>query len=324
MTGLQTAGGSIDASLREPPEQFDDAPIAYMARTRAYYLALGYDNPFRWAHFSDAPFAPPAKPLAESRLALVTTASPFQPEKGDQGPGAAYNAAAKFYEVYARPFEEPHDLRISHIAYDRVHNRADDTESWLPIKALRAAFAAGRALPAPRLYGFPTNRSQARTLDVDAPALVGMMQADGVEAALFVPNCPVCHQCAALAARAAEAAGITSLVMAAAKDIVEHVGAPRVLFSDAPLGMAAGRAHDPKAQAATLDLALRLLETAPAPRVTLSSPFRFSDDPTWKGDYMNAARLPPDEIARRRAENDAQKAVAARLRQDMTRDRPQR
>lgn len=308
---------SAPQTYAEPPERFDDAPIAYMQRTRAYYLALGYDNPFRWAHFSDAPFARLAKPLSATRLALVTTAAPHRYDKGDQGPGAAYNAGAKFYEVYARPFEGPHDLRISHIAYDRTHNRADDQESWLPLAALRAAFAEGRALPAPRLYGFPTNRSQARTIDIDAPALVAMMKDDGVDAAVFVPNCPVCHQCAALAARAVEAAGVPTVMMAAAKDIAEHVGAPRVVFSDVPLGMAAGRAHDRDAQALTLELALRLLETAPAPRVTLSSPCRFSDDPAWKGDYMNVARLPPEEIARRRAENDAQKAVAAQLREGL-------
>lgn len=305
-------------SLPEPPEGFDDAPIAYMARTRAYYLALGYDNPYVWAHHADAPFAPLKKPLARTRLALVTTAAPFDPDKGDQGPGAAYNAGAKFYEVYARPFEGAHDLRISHIAYDRANNPADDPESWLPLNALRAAFSAGRALAGPRLYGLPTNRSKARTVEVDAPALVAAMQADGVEAAIFVPNCPVCHQSASLAARAAEAAGISSVVLGAAKDVVEHAGAPRLVFSDAPLGMAAGRAHDGEAQAATLELAFRLLETAPAPRATLASPFRFSDDPGWKGAYMNVARMAPEEVARRRAENDAQKKIAAGLRQGLT------
>ena len=35
-----------------------DAPIDYMRRTRDYYIALGYDNPYRWAHYVDAPFTP--------------------------------------------------------------------------------------------------------------------------------------------------------------------------------------------------------------------------------------------------------------------------
>src|SRR5438067_1047541 len=54
--------------------------------------------------------------------------------------------------------------------------------------------------------------------------------------------------------------------MGCAKDIVEHVGVPRFLFSDFPLGNPAGRPNDPQSQAFTLELALRVLEAAPAPR----------------------------------------------------------
>jgi hypothetical protein len=61
-----------------------DAPLEYMRRTRDYYLALGYDNPYRWAHYTDAPFTPLRKPLKDSTLALITTAAPYQPDKGDQ------------------------------------------------------------------------------------------------------------------------------------------------------------------------------------------------------------------------------------------------
>ena len=62
--------------------------IPYMARTRAWYLALGYDNPYVWARHDETPFMRLIKPLATSRVALVTTAAPWQPDKGDQGPGA--------------------------------------------------------------------------------------------------------------------------------------------------------------------------------------------------------------------------------------------
>src|SRR5204862_1964230 len=81
----------------------DDVPIPYMQRTRDYYLALGYNNPYRWAHCVEVPFTPLRKSLTASRLALITTAAPYQPEAGDQGPGAAYNATAKFYRVYSAP-----------------------------------------------------------------------------------------------------------------------------------------------------------------------------------------------------------------------------
>ena len=98
--------------------------------------------------------------------------------------------------------------------------------------------------------------------------------------------------------------------MGCAKDIVEHVGVPRFLFSDFPLGNAAGRPKDVASQAFTTELALKLLESAPGPRTTVQSPLRWSDDPGWKLDYSNIARLSPEEIARRKAEFDANKEVA--------------
>jgi len=111
-----------------------------------------------------------------------------------------------------------------------------------------------------------------------------------------------------------EANGIPTIIMGCAKDIVEYVGVPRFLFSDFPLGNPAGRPHDEESLEFTLDLALRVLETAPAPRTTVQSPLRWSAAPGWKLDFSNIARLSPEEIARRRAEFDRQKEVAKRVR----------
>jgi D-proline reductase (dithiol) PrdB len=124
----------------------------------------------------------------------------------------------------------------------------------------------------------------------------------------------VCHQTVSLAARHLEANGIPTVIMGCARDIVEYVGVPRFLFSDFPLGNPAGRPHDRDSQDFTLKLALRVLETAPAPRTTVQSPLRWSDDPDWKLDYSNIDRLSPEEIARRRAEFDRQKEIAKRIR----------
>src|SRR5215510_6677591 len=99
--------------------------------------------------------------------------------------------------------------------------------------------------------------------------------------------------------------------MGAAKDIVEHCGVPRFVFSDFPLGNSAGKPFDVESQAATLELALCLLESAPAPRTTVQSPQRWSEDASWKLDYHNLATLTPDEIVERRREFDAVKAVIA-------------
>ena len=294
----------------------DDVPIPYMARTRDYYLAIGYDTPYRWAHNNNAPFQPLRKPLSQSRVAIVTTASPFDPAKGDQGPGAAYNGGAKFYQVYDGDTSKTHDLRISHIAYDRVHTTADDSGTWFPLPALKRLAEAGRiGEVAPRFFGAPTNRSHRVTIDTDAPEILARCRADGVDAAILVPNCPVCHQTVSLVARHLEANGIATVVMGCAKDIVEHAVVPRFLFSDFPLGNSAGKPHDADSQAFTLDLALRVLESAVGPQTTVQSPLRWSADAGWKRDYNNVALLSAEELARRRAEFDKQKEIARGLRE---------
>jgi D-proline reductase (dithiol) PrdB len=294
----------------------DDAPIPYMARTREYYQAIGYTTPYRWAHYVDAPFHPLRKPLAHSRVALVTTAAPFDPAKGDQGPGAKYNGGAKFYSVYDGDASKTHDLRISHIAYDRVHTTADDSGTWFPLPQLQRLASERRiGEVAPRFFGAPTNRSHRITLETDAPEILARCRADQVDAAVLVPNCPVCHQTISLVARHLEANGISTVVMGCAKDIVEHAAVPRFLFSDFPLGNSAGKPHDAYSQAFTLELALRVLETAPAAKTTVQSPLRWSRDASWKRDYNNVASLSADELARRRREFDAQKEIARGLRE---------
>ena len=112
-----------------------------------------------------------------------------------------------------------------------------------------------------------------------------------------------------LVARHLEASGIPTVIMGCAKDIIEHCGVPRFAFSDFPLGNSAGKPHDVESQTSTLELALRVLESAPAPRTTVQSSQRWSDDASWKLDYSNLSTMTPEEIAERRKEFDVVKAV---------------
>ncbi|MGZ8259367.1 MAG: hypothetical protein ACXWUL_02310, partial [Caldimonas sp.] len=194
---------------------------------------------------------------------------------------------------------------------DRQHTTGEDSGTWFPLPALRRAAARGRiGAVAARFHGAPTTRSQRTTVEIDAPEIVARCRSDGADAAILVANCPVCHQTTALVARQLEASGIATVVLGCALDIVEHVGVPRLVFSDLPLGNAAGRPNDPASQDRTLELALAVLESATAARTTVRSPLRWSDDPRWKLDYCNVDRLAPDEIERRRSAFDAAKAEA--------------
>ena len=300
-------------SAEGPKVQFapdDDAPIQYMARTREYYQTLGFP-PYRWAHYTDAPFTPLRIPLAQARVALITTAAPFQPEAGDQGPRAPYNAAAKFYQVYSAPADSKPDVRISHVGYDRANTVPEDPNTYFPLTRLQEAVGAGRIGGLTlHVHGAPTNRSHRVTIETDAPELLRRCREDGADAAVLVPSCPVCHQTVALAARHLEANGIPTVIMGCAKDIVEHCGVPRFVWSDFPLGNSGGRPFDVESQAQTLELALRLLETAPAARTTVHSPLRWAADAGWKRNYLDLSKLSPEAIAERRKEFDVVKAVA--------------
>ena len=300
---------TLDSLLGFAPEH--DTPIPYMRRTREYYAAIGYTTAYRWAHYLSAPFTKLTKPLSQSTVAIITTAAPYQPDKGDQGPGAAYNGSAKFYQVYSGDTSVDHDLRISHIGYDRAHTTATDSGTWFPLPAMRRAALTGRiGAVAARFHGAPTNRSHRVTVETDAPEILRRVREDRADVAVIVPNCPVCHQTSTLVARHLEANGIPTVVMGCAKDIVEHAAAPRFLFSDFPLGNSAGKPHDAASQDETLAHALHLLAAAPGSQTTMQSPLRWNADGMWKLDYLNLEQIGEEELRRRREEFDRQKELA--------------
>jgi D-proline reductase (dithiol) PrdB len=292
-----------------------DQPVRYIERTRNYYLGLGYATPYVWAHYIDVPFTPLQKPLNQSNFGLVTTAVPFDASKGPQGPDAPYNAAAKFYDPYICSVDEKVDLRIAHVGIDRRNANMQDSNCWFPLDAAKRAVAKSRIKSLSKhFYGLPTNRSQRHTLEIDAPLILSKMRADQVDVAILIPNCPICHQSQSLLARYLEAAGIPTVIMGAAKDIVEYCGVPRLLFSDFPLGNAAALPNHVQSQDSNFELALCLLEGAPGARTTLQSPLVWASDPAWKLDYSNLDRLTAEEISRLRDEAEKARITARDLR----------
>jgi hypothetical protein len=119
-----------------------------------------------------------------------------------------------------------------------------------------------------------------------------------------------------LVARHLEANNIPTVIIGSARDIVEHCGVPRFVFSDFPLGNPCGHPWDRAMQTATVRLALQVLQTATGPRTTVRSPFDWkADDPTWRERYN---RIRPEDRERllalgeeRRRRQDANAAAAA-------------
>lgn len=121
----------------------------------------------------------------------------------------------------------------------------------------------------------------------------------------------MCHQTVSLVARHLEAEGLPTVVLGAAKDIVETVGVPRFAFSDVPLGNSAGLPHDPESQRTALEHALTVLEMAPGPRTTVQTPVQWPGEPHWwKRDNMNLSGLDDEQLTRAREAFQEQKRRA--------------
>ena len=95
-----------------------------------------------------------------------------------------------------------------------------------------------------------------------------------------------------LVARHLEENGIPTVIVGSARDIVEHCGVPRFVFTDFPLGNPTGHPWQVEMQRAIALQALRLLETAEQPRTTVQAAFSWKDDPGWRQRYN---RIDPAE-----------------------------
>ena len=100
-----------------------------------------------------------------------------------------------------------------------------------------------------------------------------------------------------LVARHLEANGIPTVIIGSARDVVEHCGVPRFLFTDFPLGNPCGQPWNRDMQEAIVRQAIGLLETADTPRTTVQAPFRWTDsDPGWRARYGRVAPAERDRL----------------------------
>ena len=93
-----------------------------------------------------------------------------------------------------------------------------------------------------------------------------------------------------LVARHLEQNGIPTVVIGCAKDIVEHCGVARLVFTDFPLGNPCGRPFDVAMQRSIVGAGLDLLESAQEPRTTMTTPYVWSEDESWKSLVLTKER----------------------------------
>ena len=160
--------------------------VRYIDRTRDYYRKQGYEKPYRWAHFEDAPFTPLKKPLAESRLVLISTSEIARRSAADQRTPLE---KGELGNVYTIPSDTPlDDLYSQSTAFDKHATDLDDVNAFFPITRLQEKVVEGRiGSLAPNAIALYNAYSQRRRREVDAPEVLRQCRADAVDVALLVP-----------------------------------------------------------------------------------------------------------------------------------------
>jgi hypothetical protein len=100
-----------------------------------------------------------------------------------------------------------------------------------------------------------------------------------------------------LTSRHLEGAGMPTVIIGSALDIVEHCAVPRFLFVDFPLGNPCGKPWDKAMQLRIVRQGQKLLETAAGPMTTQRSAERWGDD-AWSERYMEVTEQNRPELAR--------------------------
>ena len=138
--------------------------VSYIDKSREYYAAQGYEQPYQWASNDEAPFASLTKPLSASRVGVVTTAY-FLPD------GFVYRVPSDLPRVPATATRDQiANLDTEHLFWAKDETDTDDPGSFLPIAQLDALAAEGRiGAVSPRIYCLPTQYSQRQTQRRDAP-----------------------------------------------------------------------------------------------------------------------------------------------------------
>lgn len=255
--------------------------VRYIEKTRDYYLSQGYEKPYQWANYDDVPFTPLAKPLSECRVTLVSTSEISILGEDDPEDETRMGIVGGTYTI---PADLPADRLYSPSrSFDQAATTLEDVDAFYPTTRLHEAVERGRIGGlTTRFHGVFNAYSQRRTRERDAPQVLERCREDGADVAILVPVCPVCHQTISLVARHLEANGIPTVILAAARDIVEYVGVARMLHTDFPLGNPCGEPHNPEQQGAILEYGFQLLERAFLPRTTVQTPFRWSKGDAWK------------------------------------------
>lgn len=155
--------------------------VRYIDKSRVFYAAKGYERPYEWAAHDSVPFTTTRRPLAESRIAVVTTSFLHR----DDRPTEMHDSAKA---VYSHPVaDRPDRMFTADLSWDKQATHTDDVETFLPLGRLQEAADSGRVGSVNRrFFGVPTEYSQRKSL-LDAEVIAGWCHHDSVDVVILVP-----------------------------------------------------------------------------------------------------------------------------------------
>jgi len=285
--------------------------VPYMKNTADRYKRLGYE-PYRWFLADGAPsWAPLARPLGVARVGLLCTAGVYSVGQ------VAYHYKDDSSIRAIRSATPDALLRFAHVTENFLSDARRDPQCLVPTAALRRLADEGViGSLADTFYSCMGGvYSQRRVREELAPALLEAFGAQAVDAVLLVAMCPVCHQSVCLVARHLEAAGIPTMCLGSAFDILSAGRAPRATFVDYPLGHSAGKAFDRDDQHAIVRAAMLGFTTMVQPGEIARLPNRWADSEDWKSrdgaPERGDTRQPRDEAPRFQLPGDRDAAIAS-------------
>jgi len=158
--------------------------VSYIDKSREYYAAQGYTQPYQWVYHKEVPFNTLSKPLSDCTVGVVTTATlPVHWKSLSEGesPPQKRPYAESSYPV-------PEALYTKDLEWDKDATHTNDLNTYLPLNRLHELQQSGKiGKVSPRYYGAPTTYSQRQTRESDAPSISNWCEEDGVDIAILVP-----------------------------------------------------------------------------------------------------------------------------------------
>jgi len=160
-----------------------DQPVRYIEAITRRYASLGY-APYRWYVAEEPPaFAPLEKPLARSRLGLLTTSGCY----------VAGQVAYHYKDdtsIRRIPIDTAAErLRFAHITENYLESARRDPECLVPLAALRRLRDEGAigSLAGEAISCMGGVYSQRRVREELIPQIEGVFKQQAVDVALLVP-----------------------------------------------------------------------------------------------------------------------------------------